>query len=56
MEVLLKVMATMTKLTYSVGSDWIKNALPVIEKVNSLYYRIDEEAKKELEEMDETAE
>ena len=52
---LLKVMATMAKLTHSVRSNWADDALPVIEKVNSLYYHIDEEAKKELVELDSTS-
>ena len=47
---LLKVMATTAKLTYSVGSSWANDALSVIEEVNSLYWHIDDEAKKELEE------
>ena len=53
---LLQVMVTMAKLAHSVGSNWADDALPVIEKVNSLYYHIDEEAKKEFEEMDKTPE
>ena len=52
---LLKVMAAMAKLTHSVGSSWVDDALPVVEEVNSLYYNLDEEAKKELEELDETS-
>ena len=51
---LLKVMATMAKLTCSVGSNWTNDALSVIEEVNTLYWHIDEEAKKELEELDKT--
>ena len=53
---ILKVFATMTKLTSSVGSDWVNDALPVFKKIESLYYRMDEEASKELGEMDETTE
>ena len=48
---LLKVMATMAKLTCSAGSNWTNDALSVIEEVNTLYWHIDEEAKKELEEL-----
>ena len=48
---LMKVMATMAKLTYSVGSNWANDAMFVIEEVNSLFWHIDEEAKKELEEL-----
>ena len=52
---LLNVMATMAKLTHSVGSNWADDALPVVKRVNSLFYRIDEWAQKELEESDNTS-
>ena len=45
-------MATMAKLTSSVGSYWANDALSVIKKINSLYYLIDEEAQEELEAID----
>ena len=52
---LLKVMATIAKLTYLVGSSWANVAMPVIDRVNSLFWRIDDAAKNELEESYESS-